>query len=158
MVWWFVFGFLLFWGFFASFTSLILHLHSANGSNWLLVQLLWFSKLYIEHSLLNLVIWDIALSSVQFSCSVVSDSATPWTAACQVSLSITSSWSLPKLMSIESMMPSNHLILCCPLILLPCLILILFDYFYRLIRFFQISISVNLKMRSLKSCPFIGLV
>ena len=41
------------------------------------------------------------VSSVQFSCSVVSDSATPWTAACQASLSITNSWSLLKLMSIE---------------------------------------------------------
>ena len=51
-----------------------------------------------------------ALSSVQFSRSVVSDSATPWTAARQASLSITNSWSLLKLMSIELMMPSNHLI------------------------------------------------
>ena len=46
-------------------------------------------------------------------------SATPWTAECQASLSITSSWSLLKPMSIESMMPSNHLILCHPLLLLP---------------------------------------
>ena len=46
---------------------------------------------------------------------------TPWTAACQASLSITNSQSLLKLMSIESMMPSNHLILCCPLCLLPSL-------------------------------------
>ena len=45
--------------------------------------------------------------------------ATPWTAACQASLSITSSWSLLKLISIESVMPSSHLILCCPLLLLP---------------------------------------
>ena len=45
--------------------------------------------------------------------------ATPWTAACQASLSITSSWTLLKLMSIESVMPFNHLILCCPLLLLP---------------------------------------
>ena len=45
--------------------------------------------------------------------------ATPWTAAHQASLSITSSQSSPKLMSIESMMPSNHLILCRPLLLLP---------------------------------------
>ena len=59
------------------------------------------------------------LSSVQFSRSVVSDSATPWTAALQVSLSITNSRSLPTLMSIESVMPSNHLILCHPLLLLP---------------------------------------
>ena len=44
---------------------------------------------------------------------------TPWTAAHQASLSITSSWSLLKLRSIESMMPSKHLILCCPLILPP---------------------------------------
>ena len=42
-----------------------------------------------------------------------------WTAACQASLSITNSWSLLKLMSIMSVMPSNHLILCCPLLLLP---------------------------------------
>ena len=58
-------------------------------------------------------------SSVQFSRSVMSDSATPWTAACQASLSITNSWSLLKLMSIESVMASNHLILCHPLLLLP---------------------------------------
>ena len=44
---------------------------------------------------------------------------TPWTTACQASLSITNSQSSPKPMSIESMMPSNHLILCCPLLLLP---------------------------------------
>ena len=44
---------------------------------------------------------------------------TPWTAACQASLSITNSWSLLKLKSIELVLPSNHLILCCPLLLLP---------------------------------------
>ena len=44
---------------------------------------------------------------------------TPWTTACQASLSITNSWSPPKPMSIESVMPSNHLILCRPLLLLP---------------------------------------
>ena len=49
----------------------------------------------------------------------MSNSATPWTAACQASLSITNSWSLVKLMFIELVMPSNHLILCCPLFLLP---------------------------------------
>ena len=43
--------------------------------------------------------------------------ATPWTAAHQASLSITNSWSLLKIMSIESVMPSNHLILCCSLLL-----------------------------------------
>ena len=45
--------------------------------------------------------------------------ATPWTAAHQASLSITNSWNSPKPMSIESVMPSNHLILCHPLLLLP---------------------------------------
>ena len=44
---------------------------------------------------------------------------TPWTAACQASLSITNSWRLLKLKSIESVIPSNHLILCCCLLLLP---------------------------------------
>ena len=45
--------------------------------------------------------------------------ATSWTAACQASLSITNSWSLLKFMSMESVMSSNHLILCCCLLLLP---------------------------------------
>ena len=58
------------------------------------------------------------LSSVQLL-SRVRLFATPWTAAHQASLSITNSQSLPKLMSIESVMPSNHLILCRPLLLLP---------------------------------------
>ena len=49
----------------------------------------------------------------------MSDSATPWTAACQASLSITNSQNLLKFMSIESVTPSNHLILCHPLLLLP---------------------------------------
>ena len=54
---------------------------------------------------------------VQFSCSVISNSATPWTTAHQASLSITNSRSLLKLMPIESVMPSSHLIFCCPLLL-----------------------------------------
>ena len=57
-------------------------------------------------------------SSVQFSHSVVSDSTIPWIAARQASLSITNSRSSPKLMSIESVIPSSHLILCRPLLLL----------------------------------------
>ena len=48
---------------------------------------------------------------------------TPWNTACQASLSITNSQSLPKLMSIESVIPSNHLILCHPLLLLPSILL-----------------------------------
>ena len=63
------------------------------------------------------------LHSVQFSRSVMSDSATPWTAAHQASLSITNSQSLLKLMSIKSMRPSSHLILCHPLFLPPSIFL-----------------------------------
>ena len=58
-------------------------------------------------------------SLVQFSHSVMSDSATPWTTAQQASLSITNSQSSLKLTFIESVMPSSHLILCHPLLLLP---------------------------------------
>ena len=61
----------------------------------------------------------LEFSSFQFSHSVMSDSAIPWTAACQGSLSITNSQSLLKLMSIMLEMPSNHIILCHPLLLLP---------------------------------------
>ena len=61
---------------------------------------------------------DIQFSSVQ-SLSHVQLFAAPWIAARQASLSITNSWNLPKLRSIKSVMPSSHLILCCPLLLLP---------------------------------------
>ena len=62
---------------------------------------------------------SVQFSSVQFSCSVVSDFATPWISARQASLSITNSRSSLRLSSIESVMPSSHLILCRPLLLLP---------------------------------------
>ena len=75
----------------------------------------------LKESLMNLP--TLQLSSVHFSSvqslSRVRRFATPWTAACQAFLSIINSWSLFKLMSIESVMPSSHLILCCPLLLLP---------------------------------------
>src|SRR5574340_825692 len=61
---------------------------------------------------------ETAISSVQLL-SRVQLFATPWTAACQASLTIINSQSLPKLMFIESVMPSNHLILCHPLLLPP---------------------------------------
>ena len=64
--------------------------------------------------------WSDGQISVQLSLSVMSNSLQPpWTAARQAPLSITNSQSLLKLMSIESVMPSNHLILCHPLLLLP---------------------------------------
>ena len=77
---------------------------SQNYSKFLLVtrqhsSFLWFSSVQL-------------LSRVQLF-------ATPWITARQASLSITNSWSLPKLMSIEFMMPSSHLILCRPLLLMP---------------------------------------
>ena len=62
----------------------------------------------------------VCVCSVQFSCSVMPNSLWPIDcAAHQTSLSITNSWSLLKPMSIDSVMPSNHLILCHPLLLLP---------------------------------------
>ena len=60
--------------------------------------------------------WSIKFSSVQ-SLSCVWPFATPWTAACQASLSITNFWCLVKLMSTELVMSSNHLVLRCPLLL-----------------------------------------
>ena len=80
-----------------------------------IVALIDFSSI-LHASLLTLTWWSF--SSVQLL-SRVRLFATPWTAACQASLSITSSQSPPKPMSIESVMPSNHLILCRPLLLLP---------------------------------------
>ena len=60
------------------------------------------------------------ISSLLFSCQAVYDSSRPsWTAACQAFLSFTISRSLLKLMLMELTMPSNHLILCCPLLFLP---------------------------------------
>ena len=64
----------------------------------------------------KLVFCDLS-EALLFSCSVLSDYF-PWTAAHQPSLFFIISWSLLRLMSIEPVMPSNHLILCCPLLLL----------------------------------------
>ena len=97
---------------------------------------LWFHHIWFTYSLLSNIYFPLAffspkkhrlftllrynwyiISSVQ-SLSRVRLFATPWIAACQASLSITNSRILLKLMSIESVMPSSHLILCCPLLLL----------------------------------------
>ena len=102
---------------------------------------IWYIYVYIQHThiymvclnkcILNSLFYTLLLvfndaswrSSCiclyQFSRSVMSDSVTPWTAACQASLSITNSQSLLRLMSIKSVMTSNHLILCHHLLLLP---------------------------------------
>ena len=79
-------------------------------SSWLALPASW-----VQHVL---PVYTFPSPSVQFSCSVVSDSVTPWTTAHQASLSITNSQCPPKSMSIELVMPSNHLILCGPLLLL----------------------------------------
>ena len=80
-----------------------------------------FPESEIENRAMFSVYYVLGMISlvVQFSHSVVSNSVTPWMAACQASLSFTNSRDLLKLMSIDLVMPSNHLILCCSLLLLP---------------------------------------
>ena len=78
---------------------------------------------------------------VQLLFSHVQLLATPWTTACQDSLSFTISWSLLKLISIESVMLSNHLILCCPLLLLPSI--------FPSIRVFSIALALCIKWLSI---------
>ena len=79
----------------------------------------WGAIAFSEDNVYRVLISTLSCSSVQFNRSVVSDSATPWTSARQASLSITNSWSPPKPMPIKSVMPSNHYILCRPLLLMP---------------------------------------
>ena len=80
---------------------------------------IYFYSIFFFYFLCCLLIYLIhILSSVQ-SLSCIRVFVTPWTTACQASLPITNSWSLPKCMSIESVMPSKHLILCRLLLLLP---------------------------------------
>ena len=95
-------------GFSAHCASLCSSEGSISVPHWLLASFLVPVPVFAEPQ----------FSSVQ-SLSCVQFFATPWTAARQVSMSITNSWSLLKLMSIESVMPSNHLILFRPLLLLP---------------------------------------
>ena len=85
-----------------------------SGPFFLLLRSFWrhFSDISVSASTLCFIAVVQSLSHVQRF-------ATPWTAARQASLSITNFQSLLKLMSIESMIPSNHLILCCPLLLPP---------------------------------------
>ena len=75
-----------------------------------------FSHFYPNLASISQSTWS---GTVQFSHSVISDFTTPWAAACQAYLSITNSRSMLKVMSIELVMPSNHLVLCHPLLLLP---------------------------------------
>ena len=90
------------------FTWFSFSLYSATKIGWVLQETV-------------LLLGFLLSSSVQFSSvtQCVQLFVTPWIAACQASLSITNSWSSLKLTSIESVMPSSHLILCRPLLLLP---------------------------------------
>ena len=107
-----------------------------QGSNQHLLHLLrWQTVALADDTVALLVAGSLPLASLaRYSCAAWSQSvqfssvqslssvrffATPWIIACQASLSITNSRSLPKLMSIELVMSSSHLILCCPLLLLP---------------------------------------
>ena len=90
---------------------------------WFHSQFIWGTNISWKthphtHTPSNMQCSSIQFISVQFSCSVVSDTVNPWITARQTSLSITNSQRLLTLMSIESAMPSSHLILCCPLLLL----------------------------------------
>ena len=86
-----------------------------RGARWATVYRATKSQTWLTH---NTHTYIVQFSSVQLlSCVLLF--VTPWTAARQASLSITNCQSLLKLKSVESVMPSNHLILCCPLLLLP---------------------------------------
>ena len=99
--------------------------------SWSLVLYVWWNlskdhfppySRMISFGKVNVIMIAVGIShmlGMKFSHSAVSNSATPWTAAHQASLSITNSWSWLRLISIESVMPSNHLILCHPLLLSP---------------------------------------
>ena len=97
------------------------------------------------HNVVSQLYFNFQFSSVQLL-SRVRLFETPWTAACQVSLSITSSWSLPKLRSIESVTPSNHLILCHPLLLLPSI--------FPSIRVFSNESAFRIRQSKYWSCNF----
>ena len=88
------------------------------GKPLFIVDLAKYTEFLISKQVMVLL-QRLYFESVQFSCSVVSDSVIPWTAACQDSLSVNKSRRLLKLMFIELVLPSNCLILCLPLLSLP---------------------------------------
>ena len=110
--------------------SLVLSMIQQILKIWSMGPLLFLNPPWISGSSQFMYCWSLAqriwgllcrgvFSSAQFSLTVLSNSVTPWTTAGQASLSITNCWSLPKPMSIESVMPTYHLMLCRPLLLLP---------------------------------------
>ena len=109
------------------------------------------SEIQFPASGLPLLAWPFSqVPSVQLSLSRVRVLVTPWTAARQASLSTIISWSLPKLMLIESVMASNHLILHCPLLLLPSIFLSIRVFFNELAldirwpKYWSLSFSISL--------------
>ena len=98
-------------------------LYTSLGLKWVTCRQHIYGSCFCIHSAslcLLVGVFNPFTCKVQFSCSVISDSLWHlWTAACQATLSITNSWSLLKLMSIKSVMPSNHLILFHRPLLLP---------------------------------------
>ena len=109
----------------ASFHMPISHLYVSSGllPNFFLLPIYdWIFSLYLILSYVScLYILDISPSLVMVVqlLSHVQLFATPWIAARQASLSLTNSWNSLRLMTMDSVMPSSHLILCCPLLLLP---------------------------------------
>ena len=102
------------------------------------------SSLIYHHFFCPTIYINVLIVFLLFSHSVESDFVTPWTAACQSSLSITNSRSLLKLTSSESLMPSNHLILCCPLLLLPSI--------FPSVRIFSHELALHIRLS--KYCSF----
>ena len=99
--------------------SMVWFLHIVSfGQLWTLVTRTGYASQFLFFFNLYWICYNIQFNSVQLLSSVRLF-VTPGTAACQASLSIANSRSLPKLLSIESVMPSNYFILCQPLLLLP---------------------------------------
>ena len=95
-------------------------MNKMNGSGWSFSG--WHNFWFYQYDIIDYFPYAVCCSptsSVHFSHLVIYNSAATWTAGCLASMSITNSWSLLKLMSIEWVMLSNHLILCHPLLLLP---------------------------------------
>ena len=112
-------------------------------------------KQWILGNLFN-ILTDTQFSSVQLV-SCVWLFATPWTGACQASLSITNSQSLPKFMSIELVMPSNHLSLCWPL-LLPPLIFLSISLFQLVSSSHQVAKLLKFQLQISPSNEYSGLI
>ena len=123
--------------FFSLSFSLLIHLHGHHWSSkyrkevWCVLSEYWYYHSWLKSGLYKMKVLQKSKCAIYQCCQVCYDYnsiqllshvrlfASPWTAARQASPSITNSWSPPKPMSIESVIPSNHRILCHPLLLLP---------------------------------------